>query len=61
MKGYRIDTHVHTAEVSPCGKIPAEEVVKLYIEQNYDAIIITDHYHDEYFDSLDTDKWEEKA
>ena len=61
MKGYRIDTHVHTAEVSPCGKIPAEEVVKLYIEQNYDAIIITDHYHDEYFDSLDTDKWEEKV
>ncbi len=61
MTSYRIDTHVHTAEVSPCGKIPAKEVVKLYKEKNYDAIIITDHYHEEYFDSLATDSWKEKV
>ncbi len=24
MNYYRYDTHVHTSEVSPCGKVPAE-------------------------------------
>ena len=40
MSYYRYDTHVHTCEVSPCGKVPAEEMVRLYREAGYQGIII---------------------
>ncbi|MGI6538366.1 MAG: PHP domain-containing protein [Caldicoprobacterales bacterium] len=59
MQYYRYDTHVHTNEVSPCGKVPAAEVVRLYHEAGFQGIFITDHY----FNGL-TEKfgiWEEAA
>lgn len=40
----KIDLHVHTAEVSGCANVPGEEVVRLYAEAGYDAIVITNHY-----------------
>lgn len=40
----KIDTHVHTSEVSRCGKLSASEVVEAYKRANYDAIVITDHF-----------------
>jgi len=49
---YKYDTHVHTKEVSPCGKVPAIEVVKLYKDAGYHGIVITDHYCDSFFESL---------
>lgn len=39
----KIDTHVHTSEVSPCGKLTAAQIVDSYVAAGYDAIIITDH------------------
>ena len=39
----RIDTHVHTSEVSSCGKVPAADMAALYVKAGYDAIVITDH------------------
>lgn len=39
----KIDTHVHTSEVSSCGKLTAAEIVSRYIDAGYDAIVITDH------------------
>lgn len=39
----KIDLHVHTSEVSSCGRVPAAEMVRLYCEAGYDAIVITDH------------------
>ena len=39
----KLDLHVHTSEVSGCGKVPAAEMVRLYHEAGYDAIVITDH------------------
>ena len=50
----KIDLHVHTSEVSRCGKIPAEEIVRLYKEAGYDAICITNHF------SLYTANWHAK-
>lgn len=41
---YRIDTHVHTAEVSPCARLSAAQAVKLYREAGFDGIIVTDHF-----------------
>ena len=60
MTTYKYDMHVHTSEVSPCGKVSAQELVKLYKEAGYDGIVITDHYFDGYFDSLGQLDWEEK-
>ncbi len=40
----KIDLHVHTAEVSACGILSAEETVRLYKEAGYDALVITNHY-----------------
>jgi len=60
MGQYRYDTHVHTSEVSQCGKVNAATVVELYKEAGYYGIVITDHYKKEYFDSLGNIPWEEK-
>lgn len=38
------ETHCHTDESSNCGKIPAAELVELFIENGYDGIVITDHF-----------------
>ena len=39
----KIDTHVHTSEVSGCGKVPGAEMARLYRQAGYGAIVITDH------------------
>lgn len=39
----KIELHMHTSEVSSCGKVPAAEMVRLYKEMGYDAITVTDH------------------
>lgn len=48
----KIDLHVHTSEVSSCARVPAAEMVRIYKEAGYDGVVITDHYHDGYFSSL---------
>lgn len=40
---FRVDTHIHTSEVSPCGKLTARETVEGYRKAGYDAICISDH------------------
>ena len=40
----KVDTHVHTCEVSRCGHVPGAEMARLYIQAGYDAILITDHF-----------------
>ena len=57
---FKLDTHVHTAETSNCGNVAAEELVHLYKGAGYDGIVITDHYYNWYFQSLQTDTWEDK-
>lgn len=58
---YLIDTHVHTSEVSRCGRVPAVEMVRYYKDAGYQGIIITDHYYDGYFESLGDQPWEAKV
>ena len=48
------DTHIHTAEVSPCGRIPAAVTVDHYASQGYTGLVITDHFHQEFLDIADT-------
>lgn len=41
---YKYEMHCHTGTVSRCGRVEPKEIVKLYIEQGYSGIIVTDHY-----------------
>ena len=41
---YRYDLHVHTKEVSPCGKLTVEETVDLYKAKGYDGFWLTNHF-----------------
>jgi len=36
--------HLHTDEVSPCGKVPAAEAVKVHRDAGYDGLVVTDHF-----------------
>ena len=56
-----IDTHVHTSEVSSCGKVSAKDMVNYYKKAGYDGVIITDHYYDGFFERLSCDRWADKA
>ncbi len=49
---YQFDVHMHTAETSKCGRIPAADLVDRYKAAGYDGIIITDHLHQEYISLL---------
>lgn len=40
---YKYELHCHTKESSPCGRKSAEEIVKMYKQNGYDGIVITDH------------------
>ncbi len=37
------ELHAHTSEVSSCGKVPAAELVEMYVEAGYEGVVITDH------------------
>lgn len=52
MDQYRFDMHIHTSETSSCGEVSGKDVVRLYRKAGYQGIMITDHYHKEYFDGL---------
>ena len=57
---YKIDMHVHTKNVSNCGRIDAKEVAQMYKKAGYDSIVITDHYYESLFSKYDNLTWEEK-
>lgn len=41
----KIDLHVHTSELSMCGQLKAEEIVRIYKDAGYDAVAITNHFN----------------
>ena len=54
---YKYEAHLHTAETSLCGKVPAAEQVKRYHDAGYAGICVTDHLHGGYLDELDHHHW----
>lgn len=61
MQEYLVETHMHTSEVSPCGRVGACEGIRIYKELGYHAVVITDHFYDRFFDSLDGMPWRDKV
>lgn len=61
MNLYTYDSHVHTSQTSPCGKVDAKTLVHLYSEAGYRGVVITDHYYKRFFEKLEADSWESKV
>lgn len=58
---YRFETHAHTSDVSRCGHVPAEEMVRLYEKAGYSGMVITDHINPVTFRDLDLPTWDDQA
>lgn len=41
---YKTELHAHTAEVSPCGRATASQVVDQYVEAGFSTLVISDHF-----------------
>ncbi|MBR2905880.1 MAG: PHP domain-containing protein [Lentisphaeria bacterium] len=50
----KIDLHVHSKEISSCGKLSVEEIVDIYAGTDYDAIVLTNHFNTETANRLET-------
>ena len=61
METFKTETHLHTLEGSPDGRLPAAELVRMYHEAGYSTICISDHVKQGYFDKLGDIPWEEKV
>jgi len=60
MNSLKYETHFHTSETSPCGKVPAAEGVKMYSEAGFTGIVVTDHYCRSFFDRQLGSSWENR-
>jgi len=49
---YLTETHLHTSESSPCGRLSAEEMLRLYKSAGVTTVCITDHYSQGGFDRM---------
>jgi predicted metal-dependent phosphoesterase TrpH len=61
MNRFKYDMHVHTREVSPCGKVSARDVVALYKQAGYHGIVLTDHCYDGFFARFSNLSWEQQV
>ena len=57
---FLFDVHTHTAEVSPCGVLTAEETVANYVSLGYHGIVVTDHFNSWVLIRLPGSTWAEK-
>lgn len=57
---FKYDLHVHSKEVSPCGKMTIDEIVESYKKSGYEGIWLTNHLHREFMERTEGMLWEEK-
>lgn len=60
MSTYKYETHLHTDETSPCGKVRAEDAVRIYHNAGYTGIAVTDHYFNGFFEMHPFLSWDKK-
>ena len=61
MEGFLLDLHIHTAESSYCGKVPAWEMVRAYRDAGFHGVAVTDHYSAYFFDKIKELPWAEQV
>ena len=58
---FKTETHLHTSEVSRCGKLSSDQMIKRYSEAGYKTVIVTDHFQANTLDTLGDISWEDKV
>ena len=58
---FKTETHLHTMEVSRCGKMRAGEMVRAYCARGYSTVFVSDHFQKNPLDFLGDIPWEEKV
>ncbi|MGL5315518.1 MAG: PHP domain-containing protein [Peptostreptococcaceae bacterium] len=58
---YKYDLHVHTKEISPCGRLSIEYIIDKYMEEGYSGLVITDHMRRGYYRKCKKEDWIEKT
>lgn len=58
---FKTETHLHTSEVSRCGKLSSTQMIKQYNEAGYKTVIVTDHFQSNVLDTLGDISWEDKV
>lgn len=56
---YTYEVHLHTAEVSACGQVPAADAVRLYKDLGYSGMVVTDHYYEGFFEKHLSGSWDD--
>lgn len=57
---YKTETHLHVSEISACSRLNAKEMVKLYHQEGYKTLFVSDHLCQKFIDSLGDISWEDK-
>ena len=57
---YKPEPHCHVAEVSPCARLGAEEMIRLYAEAGYHTVFVSDHMHGNCFKRFCDASWKEQ-
>ncbi len=57
---FKTETHLHTSEVSPCGKLTAADMVSRYKAAGYHTLFVTDHLARHIVDRWGDLTWAEK-
>lgn len=61
MMKYVYEAHFHTADVSTCAHVSAEEAVELYKNAGYSGVVVTDHFTFDCFEKkYPGETWNEK-
>ncbi len=58
---FLVETHFHTSETSPCGRVPAAEGIRAYQRLGYDAVVVTDHFFTGFFETHARLPWPEQV
>lgn len=56
---FKTETHMHTMEVSPCGRKRAVEMVRAYKEAGYSTVFVSDHFQESTLQQYGDLPWEE--
>ncbi len=57
---FKTETHLHTKESSPCGRLSAAQMVRLYHEAGYHTIFVSDHFSRRHLAPMGDIPWDEK-
>ena len=55
---YKVETHVHTSEVSGCARLTAEEQIRQYAREGFSTVFISDHFAYKRVASFDEGSWD---